>query len=51
MKKTAFILAFVLLAAAQSVMALELTEGTFADARARAASLNKPLLVEFYADW
>lgn len=36
---------------AQSVLALELTTGTYAEAKAKAAELNKPLLLEFYADW
>jgi thioredoxin-related protein len=50
MKKTAVIMFVMLLAIAQSVLATEIT-GTYADAKAEAVSLNKPLLVEFYTEW
>ena len=40
-----------IITAAQSVLALELTTGTYDEAKAKAAELNKPLLLEFYADW
>ena len=51
MKKTALIMIVLFVALAQSVLALELTTGTYAEAKAKAAELNKPLLLEFYADW
>ncbi len=49
MKKIALV-AMVLLALAQVAAASEFT-GTYADAKAQAASLGKPLLIDFFAEW
>ncbi len=49
MRKVA-ILAMALLAMAQLAVAVELT-GTYADIKTQAAGLNKPILIDFYADW
>ena len=51
MKKTALIMIVLLAALAQSALALELTSGTYDEAKSKAAELNNPLLLEFYADW
>jgi hypothetical protein len=49
MKKVA-ILALMVLALAQLAGAVELT-GSFADIKAQSDSLNKPILMEFFAEW
>jgi hypothetical protein len=49
MKKLAIIL-LVLLATTQVATAIEFT-GSYADAKAQAASQNRPLLLEFSAEW
>ncbi len=49
MKKIALV-AMVLLALVQVAAASEFT-GTYADAKAQAASLGMPLLIVFFAEW
>jgi hypothetical protein len=49
MKKLASLM-LALLVMAQLAIAVEFT-GTYTDARAKSASLNKPLLLEFSTDW
>jgi hypothetical protein len=49
MKKIAS-LTLALLFLAQVAVAVEFT-GSYADAKAKSASLNKPLLLEFSTDW
>jgi hypothetical protein len=49
MRKIA-ILALIFLALAQLAAAAEQT-GSFADVKTKSAELNKPILLEFYAEW
>jgi hypothetical protein len=49
MRKIAILL-LVLLALTQVATAIEFT-GSYAEAKAQAASSNKPLLLDFYAEW
>ena len=49
MKKIALVI-MALLALAQLAAAAEFT-GTFAEAKAQAASLGKPILIDFFAEW
>ena len=49
MKKIALV-AMVLLALVQVAAAAEFT-GTYAEAKAQAASLGKPILIDFFAEW
>ena len=50
MKKTAALLTLLIFAAGPTALAVEDT-GSFAEAKAMAAELNKPLLVDFFTTW
>ncbi len=50
MKKTAALLALLIFAAGPAALAVE-DAGSFAEAKAMAAELNKPLLVDFFTTW
>lgn len=49
MRKVVF-LTLALLAVSQMALATEYT-GSYVDVKAQSASLSKPILMEFYADW
>lgn len=50
MKKTAALLALLIFAAGPAALAAE-DAGSFAEAKSRAAELNRPLLVDFFTTW
>ncbi len=50
MKKTAALFTLLIFAAGPAALAVE-DAGSFAEARAMAAELNKPLLVDFFTTW
>ncbi len=50
MKKTLFMALLLILAVGSSAYAVEFT-GTLDDAKAKAAELNKPLLVDVFTTW
>lgn len=50
MKKTAALLVLLVFATGPAVLAVE-DAGSFAEAKAMAAELNKPLLVDFFTEW
>jgi hypothetical protein len=50
MKKAAALLMIMVFAGVSMAMAVELP-GTFAEAKAKAVELNKPILVDFFTEW
>lgn len=50
MKKASALLAIMLFAGVSTALAVE-SGGTFAEAKEKAASLNKPVLVDFFTEW
>lgn len=50
MKKTAALLTLLVFVAGPAAVAVE-DAGSFAEAKAMAAELNKPLLVDFFTEW
>jgi hypothetical protein len=48
--KKIIMIALVILALVQLASAIEFS-GTYSEAKAQAAKLGKPLLLEFYTDW
>ncbi len=50
MKKTAALLTLLVFATGPAALAVE-DAGSFAEAKAMAAELNKPLLVDFFTEW
>ncbi len=50
MRKSALV-AIMLLALTMPACAVNQATGSFADAKAQAAKLGKPILIDFYTDW
>ena len=50
MKKAAALLTIIILAGVSTATAVE-PGGTFAEAKEKAAGLNKPVLLEFFTEW
>jgi ABC-type uncharacterized transport system substrate-binding protein len=50
MKKAAVLLTIMIFAGVSAALAAE-HPGTFAEAKEKAAGLNKPVLVEFFTEW
>ncbi len=50
MKKAAALLTIMIFASVSTALAVEIP-GTFAEAKGKAARLNKPVLVEFFTEW